>query len=463
MTDNLWILTEEKPKNSVITQILHLYARDFDTCIFCSSKQLRILPVIKNDAFSFCYSVQGLSLEGIGHIYIKTVSGSSSFLDFLVFRQPEEPTPQDVPVMAIEETKTTDSESRNTGVYQRGSKFVYIENFYPKIRLYMLYNGESGDTGDKQPSGTSVFGTNLLLTLGIHIVGRKLPAQCHAFQSLDDLIRAKARMNRTHRGNVTLGIERKGDCVRLSGRLEKPAGSGKLGHDPNIGALSLLAACCRRLGFTGDLIVTGSHGLTQAGIEHSRGNKFLFICQLHHIQLEGLTLQNMAFPSIYWHYEMKSEKVASILLHIVAENHGMREIYQNHAGCERGYFICKGGTPLALPKKDQSGNKLYIPDVVLHDPDSKQVFLIEGKQLSTLGDGLIELRSYDAIEKEYIHESYPDCTVTRWVSIFGGTGITPLPDSRVLLYLNRYGDVYLSKEAPACIRSAFLAAGLSLH
>ncbi len=39
--------------------------------------------------------------------------------------------------MAIEETKTSDDESRNTGVYQRGSKFVYITPYYQNVKLYV--------------------------------------------------------------------------------------------------------------------------------------------------------------------------------------------------------------------------------------------------------------------------------------------------------------------------------------
>jgi hypothetical protein len=39
-----------------------------------------------------------------------------------------------------EETKIDDQESRNTGVYQRCSKFVFIKNYYSNTKLIMLYN-----------------------------------------------------------------------------------------------------------------------------------------------------------------------------------------------------------------------------------------------------------------------------------------------------------------------------------
>ena len=41
----------------------------------------------------------------------------------------------DTPVFVIEETKTDDSESRNTGVYQRATKFVYLDYFYQNQKI----------------------------------------------------------------------------------------------------------------------------------------------------------------------------------------------------------------------------------------------------------------------------------------------------------------------------------------
>lgn len=53
---------------------------------------------------------------------------------FLIFYQDKQPVVDDTPLYAIEETKTDDKESRNTGVYQRCSKFVFIQNFIPRQR-----------------------------------------------------------------------------------------------------------------------------------------------------------------------------------------------------------------------------------------------------------------------------------------------------------------------------------------
>lgn len=101
----------------------------------------------------------------------------------------------DSPIMAIEETKTGYDESRNTSVYQRGSKFVYISAFYSDINLYMLYNDEHQVSEEKDPPKTFVFGTKMLRTLGVKIIGKNLSdSEFRRFQSLDDLIAFKAKM-----------------------------------------------------------------------------------------------------------------------------------------------------------------------------------------------------------------------------------------------------------------------------
>ena len=130
---NLWILTEEHPKNEVIEQLLVEFAGASGYSAIVD--RIRILPILENGKFSFTYEVIGFSCSKLKHIYIKTVSGYSSFVDFLLFYQDNEPNPDtDTPIYAIEETKTDDSESRNTGVYQRCSKFVYIDKYYHTCR-----------------------------------------------------------------------------------------------------------------------------------------------------------------------------------------------------------------------------------------------------------------------------------------------------------------------------------------
>ena len=79
---NIFILTEEKPKISVIKQLIEIYKSDFGASYTLSSKQ-SVIPIFKNNLFTFTYKVEGISVKGIDSILIKTVSGESSFMDFL--------------------------------------------------------------------------------------------------------------------------------------------------------------------------------------------------------------------------------------------------------------------------------------------------------------------------------------------------------------------------------------------
>lgn len=463
--DNLWILTEERPKASVICQIMNLYKNDFGGIINSLEQDMvKIRADFKNGVFQFTYTVEGISVKGINQIIIKTVSGSSSFFDFLVFKQesaPIEGSPGNL-LMAIEETKTNDDESRNTSIYQRASKFVYINAFYQNIPLYMLYNDELKSREDKKPSDTNIFGTNLLLTLGVKIVGKNTSHWFKKFESIEEMIRFKSGMRQPPVGNVPINITRFSDRIEISGRLDKPRNKGKIAHDPNEGALSLIAKGLRTLGWTEKIIIT-RHNVTQEYVDKTKGkNKFLYICSLLNMELEGITLpQKTSLPNKYWHYEMSSEKMASILLHMVGEYHGLRGIYQNHAGCERGYFKTPNEQLITLPKKDRNGKNLYIPDLVLQDPISKNIILVEGKKLSTLQAGLDEIENYDSIETEFIKPHYKGCQIYRYVSIFGGNE-SSLPHPKVILYLSETGRVILNPNAPKCILNAFRAEGIQI-
>ena len=201
---NLWVLTEERPKLEVLRQILEKFANDNGFSGFVDN--LRILPILENNKFAFTYELIGFRCNRINKIYIKTVSGYSSFVDFLVFYQNKKPDPAiDSPDYAIEETKTDDSESRNTGVYQRCSKFVYLESFYPSVRKIMLYNLQIDQK--ETPTETNVFGARMLLTNGVKIIGKKLDKKLFKpFSSVDELIVCKNSMRKPPKGNIPIEI-----------------------------------------------------------------------------------------------------------------------------------------------------------------------------------------------------------------------------------------------------------------
>ena len=459
--DNLWLLTEERPKPSVILQIIEMYCADFSDTITVH-EEVHIKPIVKDGIFQFAFVVEGLKVAKAKNIFIKTISGYSSSVDFLLFKQENEPQENDlreIPIMAIEETKTSDDESRNTGVSQRVSKFVYLRHFYKNVKMYMLYNEELEARPNKKPSNTCIFGTNILLSLGVTIVGKDISKWFFPFKSLDELIKFKSDMRNPPKGNVPVRITKYGDRIEVSGRLSKPGNKGNIGHDPNIGTLSMIGAGLRLFGWTGDIVIT-QHGVSQYYISKNNSNKFLFNCKLLNMSLGGLNMPSIDWPEYYWYYEKESEKVASILLHLTCEYSGIHGIYENHAGCERGYFRTAIGRLVPLPKKDKDKKNLLLPDVVLRDDMIREIYNIEGKKLETLKEGIAEIETYHAIENEYIRSEYAGYSIQRWISIFGGN-LKSIPHEKVLIYLNDIGEIYINNAAPANIKAAFNRIGIA--
>lgn len=445
---NLWILTEERPKKVVLQSIFEYFVKDQQCGFFGDT--LRIIPILnENKCFEFTYEVIGFTCAKVQHVYIKTVSGTSSFVDFLIYYQDDEPTPADVPLYAIEETKTDDSESRNTGVYQRCSKFVFIESYYPQTKKIMLYALQIKQK--VKPTETYIFGTRLLLTLGVEILGKTLDADIFKpFTSIGDIIDFKANMHRPPNGNVPILLYKSDDKIQISGRLFK---SGSLSHDPNIGALSVIAAALRKLGWNKCIEIT-RHGLQQKHVKAR--NKFVFIANMLAISLQRLTVPKADIPQNYWRYDMEGEKLGTIFIHIVVENFTEGySIFENHAGCEKGYFYTSKGECVPLAKyadKEayKAGDKnqiVFIPDLVLLDIETKETITIEGKKYENKDKGIAELNNYNSFDELYLKKYYPLYKIVRTVVLYGSTN-SQILEIEVGFLLNKNGQMVLGIKAP---------------
>lgn len=453
MSKNLWFLTEERPKKKVLKTIFQKFAKDFNFAVFVD--QIRIFPILKDDKFTFTYEVTGFRCTKVEKVFIKTVSGNSSFTDFLIFYQKDEPTLQDDPIYAIEETKTDDKESRNTGVYQRISKFVFIESYYPNTKKIMLYNLQIEQK--LTPTETYVFGTKLLLTLGVEILGKKLcPELFKPFNSIEEVIELKDKMRKPPKGNVPILLTKSRNKIEVSGRLFK---RNSLSHDPNIGALSAIGAVLRKLGWKDELVIT-QHGLEQKHI--GKTNKFIQIANKLDIQLQGLEIPKTEMNKDYWKYDKNGEKLGTIFIHLVVEEFTSGySIFENHAGSEKGYFFPLNGEPIPLEKyKDRAlykaGDKtqiIEIPDLILVDKKENEIINIEGEKYINRNAGILQIKTFDFIEKVYIKKHYPKYKIIRTVVLFGSEE-TSIVEIEVGFLLNENGQLILRVESPKLFKEA---------
>jgi hypothetical protein len=453
MKKNLWFLTEERPKKEVLITIFQKFAKDHGYAVFIDS--IRILPILKENKFTFTYEIIGFRCNKVNRVFIKTVSGNSSFIDYLIFYQLQQPTIKDEPIYAIEETKTDDKESRNTGVYQRCSKFVFINNYYPKVKKIMLYNLKIQQK-DK-PTQTYIFGTKLLLTLDVEILGKNLDSETFTkFENYDEIIDFKTKMRKAHKSNVPISITKSKSKIEISGRLIK---SGRLAYDPNIGALSIISNVLRLKGWDKKIEIT-KHGLIQEQI--GKTNKFIQIANKLNISLKGLKLPKLVMPEDYWKYDIEGEKLGTIFIHLLVENFTMGySIFENHAGSEKGYFYPLNGDPIPLAKykdkkKYKAGDKteiINIPDLVLVDLSNKIIIEIEGKKYHFRNDGIKELIGYDAFDKIYVKQYYPKFKVTRTVVLYGSTE-EEIIEIEIGFLLNQNGQIILGVKAPKLFKEA---------
>lgn len=454
---NLWILTEERPKLEVLRCIIEKFATDNHYAVFID--KIRILPILEDGRFTFVYEVAGYQCNRINKIFLCSISGYSSFVDYLVFYQNNMPDPSaDVPYYAIEETKTDDGESRNTGVYQRCSKFVYIESYFPNTQKVMLYNIKI----DKKeiPTETNVFGTRMMLTAGIEILGKTLDAKIfRPFQSIEELIECKNSMRKPPAGNVPIEIKKVDNKIYISGRLFK---SGGLSHDPNIGALTMIAATLRKLGWDKDIVIT-HHGLSQKHLHAD--NKFVIIANEIGINLEGLEMPEAKRYEKYWYYDNRGEKIGTIFTHLLIENFTEGySIYENHAGCERGYFLTANGEHISIDKytnreEYKSGDKskiINLPDLTILDARRKQIVNIEGEMYKNKNDGIRQLSLFDAFEELYINKYYADFTIVRTVILYGGSDVNEKFEAEVGFALSKHGDLMLGIKAPEIFKDAII-------
>lgn len=452
---NVWILTEERPKKEVIEVICQKYLKDKGVSGFIGD--VRIIPILKNNNFTFTYKVIGISTPKISNIFIKIMSGKSSFVDYLVFESITQPKQSMKPLYAIEETKTDDKESRNTGVYQRCSKFVYIDFFYdnvPKIMLYSLQVEQK-----EEATLTYIFGTKMLKTLGVEILGKKGidDKKYNAFKSIDELIALKNSMPETRNG-VSVKLIKNENSIEISAKLEK---SGKLGSDPSIGMTTIMSACLRKLGWSEDIIITRHNLQTQQSVGNN--NKFIQIANKLDIKLHGLEIPRVAQHISYWEYDTRGEKIGTIFLDIVVDefSNGFT-IYHQHAGCERGYFLTEDGRKLAVKKytdrvKYKAGDKskiVALPDLVIKDEEEKLIINIEGEMYKNAKAGITQLEGFDAFEELYISKYYPEYNITRTVVLYGSEDIRK-PIGKISFILTTQGKMLISIEAPVLFKKSF--------
>ena len=279
---------------------------------------------------------------------------------------------------------------------------------------------------------------------------------------LNELIIEKNTISDTNyrKNDIPMHISKATEKIEISGRLSNPGSdsksksrpyTGSIGHDPNIGQLSIIAKTIRSLGHK-DKIVIINHDLRPRVVNEQK-NKFIKFANFINFGIKDCSIQNLdikeEFDAEYFKYEIRDkEKIASILAQNLLTNKGYLTIFENHGGCEKSFIDLNADSsnqninpryiPLAKNITKKGGK---IPDLVMLDPDKKEIYSYEGKIYSKINDGFEEIKRFDLFEDTYLKIFYPKYSLNRVLIIEGGPIVS---DSRVKFQLSK--DSQLNKK-----------------
>ncbi|MDR2943156.1 MAG: hypothetical protein LBV17_11255 [Treponema sp.] len=157
------------------------------------------------------------------------------------------------------------------------------------------------------------------------------------------------------------------------------------------------------------------------------------------------------------------EKLGTIFIHILVENFtDGYSIYENHAGCERGYFFTSSGEPITIDKytnryeykKGDKSKIINLPDLTLLDFGRKEIINIEGEMFDNKLKGIEQLSLFDAFENIYIKKYYPDYTMTRSVVLYGSNKKNEILEIEVGFVLESNGNLILGIKVPEIFKDA---------
>jgi hypothetical protein len=242
------------------------------------------------------------------------------------------------------------------------------------------------------------------------------------FNTLDEFIEIKNKIadTNTRKNDTPIKIKKEKELIKISALLANPNKNnekytGRIGHDPNMGQVPLIAKVIRDLGWTEKIVITDHQVLT----DRIRENKFTNLANHIDFELEDCELPKSNFNDDYWDYEKNKEKVATILAQVNLENNNLITIFDNHGGCEKSYFYDKNYNEHSIDKRfSADGGK--IPDIVMKDRENKIIYQFEGKKYEALDKGLDEIENFNLFEERFLEKYYPDYKYERSLIINGG-------------------------------------------
>lgn len=408
----LTILTEEVPSQHEISFILNNIL-EIPKNLF---ENIEITAVNINNKFKGEWEIQFDNYK----IIIKLFKGKTSCADYLLFYgNVDNDTSAENAICILESTKTNDTDSRNTAVNQRITKFMVYKNLYPnsKARMIMFYNNK---WENKSLTDTGKFGLKLMKSLGIEAYhGENYIYEnlydlysIDKFNLIEEMIDEKNKI-KEKKGNISVKINFKEECYYISCKLDKGTSnnSGKISHDPNIGLLSGLINfiynnnnLCK--------IVIEKHNIPQDYFNKLPKSKFWYAINEIDVSFDGITIvKRPELPDKYFTIENScTEKISTILLsQIIDKKYSC--IFSNHSGCAL--------TNIKTHDKDIIVERtMPRPDILFYDKTENTLLIVEGKIEKDIHLGINQLQDSNLDRFiQLIKLSYPGSIIKKGLCI----------------------------------------------
>jgi hypothetical protein len=411
------VLTEEYPNIDEI----HMMMKSIGESIQTAPSNDDIIPIITFDGESRKFEGKwSLKYDEID-IIIMLFKGTTSSVDYMLFNGDYNLDKGDAgeALVILESTKTSDSSSRNTAVFQRITKFTTYDSMYPNsnaIKVMFWCNSIWKDT----LTPTAEIGMRLMVTLNIciyshhngDVVNIKDKYNVNPYYTCDEFIESKNNIKQKA-GNESIRLRRVDNNIYISLKLDKGKGNhaGIISHDPNVGFLTAVLNALVKISIPEqNRYIIENHNISQTYFDKCPNSKLWYSINGIPIEFDGCVVKHRPHPpDTYFTIENKmTEKLATILCDMTSSD---KTIFSNHGGCA---LTCVKG----INGEENVGRKMPRPDIVFANNSKRVIIIIEGKLEKELSKGLKQLSDthlHGFIE--IIKKLYPGYTIIKGLCI----------------------------------------------
>jgi len=384
------ILTEECPQVLVLTYIMDRLG--------VKEPVYKPRPVFEKSKWTGRFAFTN------GPVDLELFTGGGSCVDYIVFKD-------GVPVLLLESTK---GDEDGNPYYQRITKYLAARREYPGVPFVLFYTEKP-----KLDSNSFKMSMRMCRTIGVSAVivpgGQDILKNFAAFFSFEEFKNATNSITAKKNTVVVRIHESAPNHYTISSRLSKKDNKN-ISSDPQVGRVTAMCGTVFELNPKARFTVI-NHDVDTIGKCES---KFWYANGEWDCRLEGFEESSFGKKNANSYYTRGSntEKVATILFHLLSESERFQCVFANHAGSELEHLKLPNGESIKLKGIRK------LPDIVMVDHERKYITILEGKVAANLqkGDEQLETTApeFFAFMQKNGYRGYKYC---KGLIVYGSTNV----------------------------------------